>query len=266
MLLLLPLPPSQGHLGRLGPLCVLVGGVSRPRQEVPRAGSSVTILLCDFGQLTDPLWASRHHLSRDVWTVPGGPARMADLGQLQSSQWVSHQHFSASLRVTSPTPQATARGVLRPQPVWLGRSSCLWDRLPFACGAEGIRGYQGLPACAHLWHQLPAQSGANLHPEQRSTEQTPSCGVSSGQPGLGRGAGALSEPAWERATLARRRVLGSEEMQTLRGAWGRPGSQEGQRMSLPMLPLSVLQALCPGASPPATGATECSPVLDKRGL
>lgn len=131
MVLLLPLPPSQGHLGRLGLLRVLVGGVPRPRQDVPWAGSSVTILLCDFVQLTDPLWASRHHLSGDVWTVPGGPARMADLGQLQSSQWVSHQHFSASLRVMSPTPQATARGVLRPQPFFLplGQAAiCMWSR------------------------------------------------------------------------------------------------------------------------------------------
>lgn len=70
MLLLVP----QGHFSRLWLFRFMRGvggGSARPWQNVPRAGSSVTILLCDFGQLIDPLWASLHHPWRDVWTVPG---------------------------------------------------------------------------------------------------------------------------------------------------------------------------------------------------
>lgn len=91
---------------------------------------------------------------------------MTDLRKMGSSQWISHQHFSASHRITSPTPQATASGALCSQPVWLGCSSC-WDRLPFVRAMEGRRDGVFRLSSWHLSYQLPAESGGNPHPKQR---------------------------------------------------------------------------------------------------
>ena len=178
-------------------------------------------MLCDFGQLTHPLWASHHHPSRDVWTVPGGPATRADLRQLGS-----HTSFSLLLLGGPVTHfSSSSREVLCPQPVWLSPSSNLWDRLQFACAARLL-----LPVLifgTSFLHKVGTTStpnrGAPSRPHPPESEEA--------SLGWGRGAGASGRPAWERAALGWRKVYGSEEKQTPRGAWGGPGPREGQRRS-----------------------------------
>lgn len=218
-------------------------GVPLFTAELPCGEYSVTTLLCDLRQLTDPLWASASSPIQGCLDFPRGPAKMVGLRKMGSSFSGPHTCFSwlplgSHHLPENPNPAHCSSHQLVAGPFLLSLGQ--WRR------EQGSVGF--LPV--FMFGTTSCQRGSNLHPYTEAPTLLSQRRLhwlgwarDAGAPGdLGWGDGS---PGLQAAPWARRKKPS--------GPWGGPVPRRRQNsLSLLMLPLWVecLVTLCSACPPP----------------